>query len=172
MGTVTRAKRAAQPQAQATNDEKNFTNLWDLGSRWMVKVYVSTAQLRTLVGREVVGIAPHPQGGGRSVPVYDVDKTGWLDKSFTFFVPKKVNSDGSPKVYDLSARATEVDDDTDEVSVHIESTQVLVSRDEHGTYHISKMGYGEMVEHFGGTRLKRDANGALTEAQSIKDESF
>lgn len=172
MGTVTRPKRAAKPSAQGASSEKNFTNLWDLGDHWMVKVFVSNAQLRTLVGREVVGITAHPQGGGRSIPVYDVDTTGWLDKSFTFMVPKKVNADGSPKVFDLSARAIEVDEDTDEVSVHIESTQVRVSRDSNGTYSIEKIGYGAMVEHFGGTRLKRDANGALTEAQAVEGDSF
>lgn len=158
MAVAHRPKPAAQPKAEG---ESKFTNLIDLGDRWLVKVYVSGVQLRTLVGRRITGIAPHPSGGGRSVPTYDVEQHGWLDKWFAFEVPKVAG------VYDLSARA--VDGDTDEV--HIESTQVMVEANAEGVLSIRKLGYGEMVEHFGGTRLKRGADGALTEV-SASAESF
>jgi len=158
---VAKRTRQAPPKAEAATQASTFTNLVDLGDRWLVKVYVSGVQLRTLVGRKIVGIAPHPQGGGRSVPTYDVEQHGWLDKWFAFEVPK------AEGVYDLSARA--VDDDTDEV--HIESTQVLVEKSAEGVFSIRKLGYGEMIEHFGGQRLKRGADGALTEV-SAQAESF
>ena len=165
MGTVTRV-RSSQPKAAADGESKSqFTNLIDLGDRWLVKCFVSPVQLRTLVGRKITGIAPHPQGGGRSVPVYDVAANGWLAKWFAFEVPKQEG------VYDLSCRAVEVNDDTDEVSVHIESTQVMVEKNAEGVLSIRKLGYGEMVEHFGGTRLQRGADGALSEV-SAQAESF
>ena len=152
-------------QAQAPAQDESIWNVlrltaWNL---FLVKAFVHKNQLRTLVGREIVGIAPHQAGGGRSVPVYDVDKTGWLGKGFTFEVPMAVNADGTPKIHDLSCRVTSYDKDKDEVEFNIESSQVMVWKDAEGVFQIKRIGYGEMIEHFGGTRLKKGDDGVLTE---------
>lgn len=159
MVAVKRATTAAIEQTAVLKEAGSFTNLIRLADRWIVKVFVSPVQLRTLVGRKIVGIAPHPKGGGRSVPVYDVENDGWLSKWFAFEVPMQEG------VYDLSARA--IDGDTDEV--HIESSQCVVTVDANGVYQIAKLGYGEMVEHFGGSRLKRGADGSLAEVSATAE---
>lgn len=161
MATVQRDKPKAAPKAQAAATTNSYVNLIRMATCFLVKVYVSPVQLRTLVGRKITGIQPHPNGGNRSVPTYDVENDGWLSKWFAFEVPFV---DG---VYDLSARA--IDGDTDEV--HIESSQFLVEHDANGVAQIRKLGYGEMVEHFGGARLKRGADGELSEV-ALEAESI
>lgn len=157
-------KQESRPEAPASVEAPSFWNVIDMVTFWLVKVFVSPAQLRTLIGREIVGIAPHESGGGRSVPVYakdSEDRTVWLNKAFTFEVPKRVG------IYDLSGRG--FDQDTSEL--HIESSQVQVFKNAAGELELKRLGYGEMVEHFGGARLTRGADGTLNsvtaEATSI-----
>ncbi len=161
MTAVKRQKREQAPPKAEAASAPTFTNLIRMAEGFLVKVFVSPVQLRTLVGRKIVGIAPHPKGGGRSVPVYDVDNDGWLGKWFAFVVPF------AEGIYDLSARA--IDGDTDEI--HIESSQVQVWKDADGVFQIKRLGYGEMIEAFGGARLKKGNDGALTEV-SADAESF
>ena len=163
-------KAAPAEQPSDATEGSGFANVIRLTARkvFVVKQFVSKVQLRTLVGREIVGIAPHADGDGKMVPVYDVDKTGWLDKWFAFEVPMAVNDDGTPKVYDLSGRA--VAQATH--AIHIESGQVRVWKDADGVFQIHKHGHGEMIEHFGGTKLKRGADGTLAEVTVEDAESF
>lgn len=161
---MTIIKRNTAPEVQPS-EKAPLRNVVDLGDgTLLVKVYVATAQMRTLVGRKVSGIEAHQGGNGRMKPTYEVDtdgKTRWLDKWFAFIVPKEEG------VYDLSARAT--DQNTDEV--FIENTHLLVKIDEEGKAQLRRLTYPQLIEHFGGEPLKRNDEGQLVAVDAVSVES-
>ena len=154
---TTRSRAKATPQAEQSNERYNVLTLPN-GEGWLVRQWVPTALMSSLVGRQIRGIEPHPSGGGRMRPTYDVENDGWLDKFFGFIVPRKAGT------YDLSSRS--VDKKTDRVQ--IESMQVVVEGNG-ASAKISRIGFGEMIESFGGTRLTRQQNGELVVAEATTE---
>lgn len=110
---------------------------------WAVSLFVPTSMLSSLRGEKIIGIEANPNGAsGRMRPKFDRVANGFLDKAFVIYVPCKAGQ------YDLSASFPEGE------RSHYESCQVVVVGDDKDAT-ISRQGYGEMIESFGGERLVR-----------------
>jgi hypothetical protein len=113
-----------------------IANLIEFDDVWLVRLYVPSSTLRTISGREVVGVQPNASNPKRTDLTFKKDQ--WLDKGFYVEVPK------TEGIYNLTAWSA--DRDSGEKP---ESMQVRVVQNADDTFSISKMGYKEVLDTFG-----------------------
>jgi hypothetical protein len=113
-----------------------IANLIEFDDVWLVRLYVPSSTLRTISGREVVGVQPNAAKPSRTDLTFKKD--AWLDKGFYVEVPKTAG------IYNLTAWAADRD-----AGEKPESMQVRVVQNADDTFSISKMGYKEVLDTFG-----------------------